>query len=255
MIVSHRNRFIFIKTRKTAGSSLEIGLSRVCDLADMITPLAVKLGEEELRREEGGVGPCNYLKRLRDHRGFKEWRRLLLLGQSAQYVQHSTAREIRRLVGHDTWSAYYRFTVERNPWDRALSRYWWQKYRWEARGRNDFPGLSEYLQWLERHKPYFLSNWHHYTIDDEIVVDRVLHYENLHGELEQLRTEMGIDGDISLPLRRAKGGVPAKSPALLRGSEPVRPETYRACMLARDRGLWLSFLKSRIYCSAWCPKR
>ncbi len=109
------------------------------------------------------------------------------------------------MAGENIWSTYYRFTVERNPWDRAISRYWWQKYRWEVKGRSNFPGLSEYLQWLKRYKPHFLSNWHHYTINNEIAVDRVLRYENLKEELEQLRTELGIKGDISLPAQRAKG--------------------------------------------------
>ncbi len=207
MIISHLNRFIFIKTRKTAGSSLEIGLSRVCGSEDVITPLSAERGEEVLRREEGGIGPINHRKRVREHRGFKEWKRLLLKGRRAEYGEHSTAAEIRRYVGDAVWSGYYRFSVERNPWDRALSRYWWQKHRWEEKGRENFPSLSEYLAWLERHKPHWISNWGHYAIGDTIAVDRVLRYENLADELESLRTELGIDGDISLPAQRAKGGL------------------------------------------------
>lgn len=37
MIISHAHRFIFIKTEKTAGTSLEIALSRYCG-SDDITP-------------------------------------------------------------------------------------------------------------------------------------------------------------------------------------------------------------------------
>ncbi len=207
VIISHRHRFIFIKTRKTAGSSLEIGLSRICGTEDVITPLSGQRGEEELRRTEGGIGPINHHKRIGEHCGFKEWRRLLLKGRRAEYGEHSTAAEIRRYIDDTIWSNYYRFSIERNPWDRALSRYWWQKHRWEEKGRTDFPGLSEYLAWLERHKPHWISNWDHYAIGDTIAVDRVLHYENLAGELESLRRDLAIDGDISLPQQRAKGGL------------------------------------------------
>ena len=40
MIVSHKNRFIFLKTRKTAGSSIEIALSKHCGPEDIITKIA-----------------------------------------------------------------------------------------------------------------------------------------------------------------------------------------------------------------------
>jgi len=206
MIICHRHRFIFIKTRKTAGSSVEIALSRFCREGDLVTPLSAERGEEELRRAEGGFGPANHRKPIREHRGLKEWRRLLLRGQRATYGEHMTAPEVWRLVGPEVWSAYLKVTVERNPWDRALSRYWWQRRRWEEKGRTGFPPVSDYLVWLEENKPHWLSNWGHYTIDDEIAVDRVLLYEHLGEQLAELGEEMGLGERLTLPGERAKGG-------------------------------------------------
>jgi hypothetical protein len=40
MIVSHKHRFIFLKTKKTAGTSIELALSALCGRDDIITPLA-----------------------------------------------------------------------------------------------------------------------------------------------------------------------------------------------------------------------
>jgi len=37
MIVSRRHRFIFIKTHKTAGTSIEISLSRYCGASDIVS--------------------------------------------------------------------------------------------------------------------------------------------------------------------------------------------------------------------------
>jgi hypothetical protein len=207
MIICHRHRFIFIKTRKTAGSSIEIALSRACGEGDIVTPLSVDRGEEELRRSEGGVGPANYRKPVAAHRGIREWRRLLLRGQRASWGPHTTAGEVRGLVGEDTWNRYLKLSVERNPWERALSRYWWQRQRWEEKNRQGFPALSEYLAWLEMHKPHWISNWSHYAIGETIAVDRVLLYEDLRVQLRALENDLGLETDrLQLPEKRAKGG-------------------------------------------------
>lgn len=212
MIVSHRHRFIFLKTRKTAGSSAEIALSRACGPEDVVTPLSAHRGEEALRAEEGGHGPMNHQKPVRMHRGWKEWKRLILRGQRAHYPEHMEAAEVRAWLGEETWSGYYTFTIERDPWDRALSRYYWQKQRWEEKPRKKpFPPLSDYLQWLETNKPHWLSNWSHYAIDDVIAVDAVLRFEHLNADLEATRQRLGIDTvSWKLPEQRAKSGFRAE---------------------------------------------
>src|SRR5437762_6689028 len=40
MIISHKHKFIFIKTVKTAGTSLEVFLSQHCGPDDVLTPFA-----------------------------------------------------------------------------------------------------------------------------------------------------------------------------------------------------------------------
>jgi len=58
MIISHKHKFIFIKTRKTAGTSIEIFLSQFCGKADILTPI----GEGEELRKEQNMASQNYLK-------------------------------------------------------------------------------------------------------------------------------------------------------------------------------------------------
>lgn len=208
MIICHRHRFIFIKTRKTASSSVEIGLSRVCGPGDVVTTLSEKSGDEALRKAEGGYGPADWEKTILQHRGLKEWKRLLLRGERAQrFAPHTTVSQLRELVDPEIFSQYFKFTLERNPWDRAVSRYYWQKHRWERSGRTGFPGIGDFLAQTAEEKPHWLTNWDHYAEGDSIAVDRVLRYENLSEELEHLRRDLGVEGDISLPKKRAKGGL------------------------------------------------
>lgn len=215
MIICYSQNLLFIKTRKTAGTSVEIALSRLCSETDVVTPLVEHYGEEELRRAEGGHPPCNWKKTLPQHRTWGEWRELLLSGKRTRmFTQHSTAADIKHAIGEPAWNRLFKFTIERNPWDRAVSRYWWEKQRREDRfvkayGK-PFPGITESLRCYAEHKQSWLSNWGHYTIDDELAVDKVLFYEQLFDDLEDLKREAGIEGDISLPERRAKSGFRPK---------------------------------------------
>ena len=44
MIISHRYKFIFIKTHKTAGSSMEMALGPLCGPDDIIAPMESNIG-------------------------------------------------------------------------------------------------------------------------------------------------------------------------------------------------------------------
>ena len=71
MILSHKNKFIFLKTKKTASTSIELLLSKVCGKNDIITPVSEltllgnirrfeKVTEEDLRKKINAKLPQNY---------------------------------------------------------------------------------------------------------------------------------------------------------------------------------------------------
>ena len=53
MILSHKYKFIFLKTRKTAGTSLEIALSRFCEEGDINTRIPQE--DEKIRAQFSGT--------------------------------------------------------------------------------------------------------------------------------------------------------------------------------------------------------
>ena len=58
MIVCHSRQFIFLKTRKTAGTSLEVALSKLCGDHDTLPPLTSE--DAQLRMLISGRSAQNY---------------------------------------------------------------------------------------------------------------------------------------------------------------------------------------------------
>lgn len=188
MIISHKHKFIFVKTRKTAGTSLEIGLSQHCGPDDIITRITEE--DERLRSELGFRGPQNCEIPIGIY-GARDYAHAAL-GQRPRYYNHMTAREIIRRVGRQVWDEYLTFTVEREPFGKAISRYYWSTN--EPR-----PTIEEYLNSAPIH---LLSNWETYTVNDHPVVDVMIRFERLAEDLDTLRSRLDL-GKIEMP--RAKG--------------------------------------------------
>ncbi|WP_395657832.1 hypothetical protein [Nocardioides sp.] len=174
MIVSHEHRLIFLKTRKTAGTSVEIALSRICGPDDTITRLTDE--DEELRRSRGGRGPQHFESPPLPEKAFN----------------HMPARGVRLVVGPDVWRDYFRFTIERNPWDLVVSQYYWRYRNEEAPPFDDFVRRPVVVKLADK-------NARIYRLRGEIAVDRVLRFESLASDLAELWAERGLPGSPELP--------------------------------------------------------
>ena len=174
MIVSHRHRLIFLKTRKTAGTSVEIALSRICGPEDTITRLTDE--DEELRASLGGLGPQNFESPPLPEKAFN----------------HMPARGVRLVVGPQTWRDYFRFAIERNPWDLVVSQYYW-RYRHE-----EAPPFDEFVR-----RPVVAKladkNARIYRLRGDVAVDWVLRFESLATDLADLWADRGLPGSPELP--------------------------------------------------------
>ena len=195
MIISHKYRFIFVKTTKTAGTSIEIALSKFCGPGDVIT--RVNSEDEKIRQQLGYPGPQNYEAKIS-----KFYRLLEVLGlhrrtQTTNFKNHLAAELIRDNISPEIWDSYFKFCFERNPFDKAISRYFWNTRKQEERS-----SLSEFLEEVPTNR---LSNWHLYTIDNEIAVDFVGRYERLAEDLARVGEKLGLPEDLNLP--NAKGGT------------------------------------------------
>ena len=180
MIISHKYRFIFIKTRKTAGTSIEVLLSSLCDDRDVCTPIyPPELGH--VARNYKGRWPLSAeLSRQRTGYNVKsatDW----IKGR--RFRNHSGAQDVKHRVGADMWRSYTTFCVDRNPWDKTLSH-----FHMCLRGANPPGSFTDYLA-----NTTLCLNYPLYSDEQgQVMVDRVLRYENLNTELFELLSELGV---------------------------------------------------------------
>jgi hypothetical protein len=165
MIISHKYRFIFVKTLKTAGTSIEVFLSRHCGPDDVLTPILPHVEPHVARNHEG-------------------------------FFNHMPASDIRGRVDQKVWRTYFKWCVERNPWDKTLSYF----HMMNARQGGGLT-LEQFLAGND-----FPINYPKYTdaANGQVIVDRVLRYERLTDDLREVFDSLGIPFDGSL-------GVNAKS--------------------------------------------
>jgi hypothetical protein len=198
MIVSHQHRFVFIKTRKTAGTSIEIALAEHCGPADIITPIDEV--DEQIRRELGHRGPQNFEVR-QPASGLGGLISHLFGRNVVRHYNHAPASLIRARIGPQSYDSYRKFCVVRNPWDRAVSLYFWRKNRPGSEKLDEEMSFAEFV----RDTPAdVLSDAHIFTIDGAAAVDRFVRYENLAEDLTTALAELGLPA-IDLPW--AKSGT------------------------------------------------
>jgi hypothetical protein len=179
MIISHKHNFVFVKTTKTAGTSVEIALSKHCGDEDVITPIVSE--DEALRREKGYRGPQNHETHLPDG---TEWK----------LVNHAPANRARRLLGGRTWRSYFTFAFERNPFDRTVSAFHHMENNRVAKGTWDESfNFANYLRKPKALEGLHRRGWGLYTINDRMAVDKVYFFEDLNGAMEDIYARLGIE--------------------------------------------------------------
>lgn len=147
MIISHKHKFIFVKTRKTAGSSIENFLYKKLGPDDICTGSPLD-GTPRLNHpvEDGHV--------------------------SAKWIKQHYPYEFEN---------YFTFAVERNPWDKIVSFFYW--YRNKKPGKTK-KGFDEFV--INNKKLENLNDWKMYTLDNKVVLNKILRYEDIHNEFKTI---------------------------------------------------------------------
>ncbi len=186
MIVSFSKRFIFIKTRKTAGTSMEIALSGQCADGDIVTPIVPE--DELLRFRQGGL-PANFSSDRSLEKAYRDaiaggdeaaiGRAKKDLRQTLLFRNHMPASQVRKKLPQDIWDSFFTFTIERHPYEKAVSQGYF-RYR---KASKKIP-FEEFLQKVVESKDY--RNFDLYSDRKSVVVQKIYKYEELDDRLDEI---------------------------------------------------------------------
>ncbi len=189
MLVSHVKKFIYTKTVKTAGTSVEVYFEPYCVAPDATDPPHYR---EEQISEFGIVG-----YRGGDVRG-RRW------------FNHMPAKAIKNQVGEQIWSDYFKFCVIRNPFDRYISAFYYLKSIDGIAFPHDaalMPDAEMFMWWMRQSGTIeSIFDRDQYTIDGQVCVDFIIQYEKLLDGLEVVCSRLAIPYRPQT-LKSLKGGV------------------------------------------------
>ena len=216
MLVLHGPRMIFLKTKKTAGTSIELALSRFCTDDDIITPLT---GEEERLREKlAGRRAQNCAIPLRRWKPRDVLRRLK--GRRIVFYNHMSAERVIHHLGEETWRRYFTFCFERNPFDKVLSYVYFRHAELFARAPDT--DVNALITPALLHRLGKGGRGIYTDRNGRIIVDRVYRYEDLDSAMADIARRLGATEPIRLP--RAKSGLRRDK---RHWSEVLSPENQR----------------------------
>ena len=201
MIISHKNKFIFVKTQKVSGTSMEIALSHSLGRKDVITPL--NLEDEVTRYKKTRKFPQNYSKDSKFEEEYKNYIRKLSKKRVSKeqfnklekvienkkinnniFFNHMKAEDIRKKVGNKIWNQYFKFSIERNPYDKIIS------FMYFANRFKKIKNIKKEIQKTINLKKYI--NYPIYTEKKQVILDYIIDYDNLKKNIKIVENKIKI---------------------------------------------------------------
>lgn len=181
MLLSIRNRFLFVHIAKTGGTSVRAALQAYRWRDPWYIPIFI----------------CSRFSHLSGHR------------IATKLPRHAKIIAAKELLPHEFFDSLFKFAFVRNPWDLQVS-----SYHHIARERPQYLGghenFTDFLRWkLAPDRPYqyhvdtSITPQSDYVVDlnGAVCVDYVGRYEQLKDDFDEVCRRIGV-GPIALPHHR-----------------------------------------------------
>ena len=238
MIISKANKFVFIKGRKVAGTSVEVGLSTLCTSEDILTPITPI--DERLRLKATGLMAQNYGANAAQ---LKRYRKALINSEQQTELDWSSIRKPRGTYGGhmnltDMEKVFGDFdqdwtiiAITRCPYEQAISRikHAANKQAVQTRSSDSLDSNSTYFK---EAKANFLRKASNQTIRTNIDLYKdstnklrptiYLRYEQLNHDYENLMRKLGQSKTEPLPHLKKTSTTAKVTPQQLFSADEIK---------------------------------
>ena len=166
VLISHRKSFIYIKTAKTASTSVEAYFEKYC--------LDPNEKYEQIHLRQINISEFGII----GYRG---------AGKSDnRFFNHMSASEIKDRIGDDKFNKYFKFCVIRNPYDKMVSKY----FMFRKMNDNKYESFKDFCIRTD------CFNLEIYSINNKPVCDYYIRYENLYEDIKKVCNILNIEFNL-----------------------------------------------------------
>ena len=181
---------------------MEIALSNFLGKNDIITP--INLEEEIIRYKKTGVLPKNYSSSKLEEKKYQNYIKKLAKKRLSKkslnnlekdkdhrfkkivFFNHISGLKIKKLIDKKKWKNYFKFTIERNPYDKAIS------FMFFANRFKKFGSLETEMNKTIKLKKYL--NYPLYTNNKkEKIIDYIINYSSLKKDIKYVEKKINLN--------------------------------------------------------------
>ena len=179
MIISHQYKFIYIHIPKTAGSCIYKSLCSTLNFTDQSFKPIVDQSQALLCKNN------------------------LNLANNTTFKQHTKIKDLRLSLDKNIFEDYYKFAFVRNPWDRAVSHYF---YNIKLKARGELPEFdidTTFSEYIKTHKYLQSIFTEDFDGNPSKSFDFIGKQENLQEDFNTICSQIGIPKQ-NLPPKHSK---------------------------------------------------
>ncbi len=200
MIISHKNRFVFLRTGKTASSSIEVYLSQFCTKGDTLTPLGTFASDDEddFKKKHNLIGAQNYILKKKSY-GIKNFLNLNFDNNIHINAHDPVNKVLKSEIGKQIRDYFY-FCFVRNPFDWIIRSFLWHIYIVNNRDINWINGLNNkevskhFKIFLDTHSRIYFKHQEKIVSNNKVKIN-VYKYEKLEENIKEIKNNLKIKNE------------------------------------------------------------